>query len=111
MPDLGAPELIIIAAVVLVLFGSKKLPGAAKSLGQSMRIFRSEVKGMKEDDPAPPPATETRRLVAAEQPVPQPVLAPEVTRVTEVTEVTEVAQPEHMHSDHTHTDHTHTELR
>lgn len=68
MPDLGPTELIIIAAVVMVLFGSKKLPGAAKSLGQSMRIFRSEVKGMKEDEPAPPPVTVPRPLPAAEQP-------------------------------------------
>lgn len=41
--DLGAPELIIILAIVLLLFGGKKLPELSKSLGESMRELR---KGM-----------------------------------------------------------------
>jgi sec-independent protein translocase protein TatA len=45
-------HLLIILAVILLLFGAPKLPGLAKSLGQSMRIFRGEVKAMKEDDAA-----------------------------------------------------------
>ena len=47
MPDLGVGELLIIAAVVLVLFGSKKLPEAARSMGRSLRIFKSEVKELR----------------------------------------------------------------
>jgi sec-independent protein translocase protein TatA len=43
-------HLLIILAVILLLFGAPKLPGLAKSLGQSMRIFRGEVKAMKDDD-------------------------------------------------------------
>lgn len=43
-------HLIIILVVVLLLFGAPKLPGLARSLGQSMRIFRSEVKTMKEEN-------------------------------------------------------------
>jgi sec-independent protein translocase protein TatA len=43
------PELIILLVVVMVLFGSKKLPGAARSLGQSLRIFKAETKGLRED--------------------------------------------------------------
>jgi sec-independent protein translocase protein TatA len=43
-------KILIIAAVVLILFGSKKMPDAARSLGRSMRILKSEVKGMHEDD-------------------------------------------------------------
>jgi len=35
-----------------VLFGSKKLPHAARSLGQSMRILKREVQGLHEDEPA-----------------------------------------------------------
>lgn len=50
MPNLGATEIIIILVVIVVLFGAKKLPDAARSLGRSMRIFRSEVKEMKNDD-------------------------------------------------------------
>lgn len=43
-------HIIIIVLVVLLLFGAPKLPGLAKSIGQSMRIFRGEVKSMKSDD-------------------------------------------------------------
>jgi sec-independent protein translocase protein TatA len=45
-------HLLIIVAVVLLLFGAPKLPGFARSLGQSMRIFRSEVKTMKSESEA-----------------------------------------------------------
>ncbi|WIM72443.1 Sec-independent protein translocase subunit TatA [Corynebacterium suedekumii] len=50
MPNLGATELIIIAVVLVLLFGAKKLPDAARSIGRSMRIFKSEVKEMGNDD-------------------------------------------------------------
>ncbi len=40
---------IIIAVVLLLLFGAPKLPAFAKSLGQSMRIFRKEVKTLKDE--------------------------------------------------------------
>ncbi|MGN6605752.1 MAG: Sec-independent protein translocase subunit TatA [Jatrophihabitans sp.] len=44
-------HLIVIAIVALVLFfGWKQLPDMARSLGRSMRIFRTEIKGMSEDD-------------------------------------------------------------
>ncbi|MDQ1577160.1 MAG: sec-independent protein translocase protein TatA [Microbacteriaceae bacterium] len=46
-------HLLIILAVVLLLFGAPKLPGLAKSIGQSMRIFRNEVKSMKDEDAKP----------------------------------------------------------
>ena len=48
--DLGPWEIAIIAVVILVLFGSAKLPQAARSLGRSMRIFKSETKGLISDD-------------------------------------------------------------
>ncbi|MBG6054103.1 sec-independent protein translocase protein TatA [Salinibacterium sp. CAN_S4] len=46
----GWPHLLVILAIVLLLFGAPKLPGLARSLGQSMRIFRSEVKTMKNEN-------------------------------------------------------------
>lgn len=51
-------HLLIVAIVVIVLFGSKKLPDTARALGRSMRILKSEAKAMKEEgaesvDPAP----------------------------------------------------------
>lgn len=44
--------LIVIAAFIL-LFGAKKLPDAARSLGKSMRIFKSEIKEMQSDGDKP----------------------------------------------------------
>ncbi|MFJ9585736.1 Sec-independent protein translocase subunit TatA [Streptomyces acidicola] len=45
-------HLLIVAIVIIVLFGSKKLPEAARGLGRSMRILKSEAKAMKGDEPA-----------------------------------------------------------
>jgi len=52
MGSLGPLEIIAIVLVILVLFGYKKLPAASRSLGQSLRIFKGEMKGMKSDDVA-----------------------------------------------------------
>ena len=43
-------ELIVILIVIAVLFGAKRLPDSARSLGRSLRIFKSEMKEMKDDD-------------------------------------------------------------
>ncbi|MER5431438.1 Sec-independent protein translocase subunit TatA [Streptomyces sp. NPDC002588] len=45
-------HLLIVALVVIVMFGSKKLPDTARALGKSMRILKSEAKAMKEEGPA-----------------------------------------------------------
>jgi len=45
-------EWLIILAIVLVLFGAARLPALARSVGSSMRIFRSEVKKGEEQPPA-----------------------------------------------------------
>ncbi|HTQ93430.1 MAG TPA: Sec-independent protein translocase subunit TatA [Streptosporangiaceae bacterium] len=47
-------KILIIAVVIIVLFGSKKLPHAARSLGQSMRILKKEVSGLHEDEKESP---------------------------------------------------------
>jgi sec-independent protein translocase protein TatA len=44
------PHLIIVLVVIILLFGATKLPALAKAVGQSARIFKSEVKGLKDDD-------------------------------------------------------------
>ena len=43
-------KILIVALVIIVLFGSKKLPSAARSLGQSMRILKKEVQDLHEDE-------------------------------------------------------------
>ena len=56
-------HLLVVAIVVILLFGSKKLPEAARGLGKSMRILKSEAKAMKDEGkttpaPADPPHTD-----------------------------------------------------
>lgn len=46
----GGWELIAILGVLVLLFGASKLPTAARSIGQSMRIFKAEAKGLRSDD-------------------------------------------------------------
>ena len=58
---------LIVLAVVLLLFGSKKLPDAARGLGRSMRIFKSEIKEMQNDD-KPVGPEEPQALTQAGQP-------------------------------------------
>ena len=48
--DIGWQELLIIFVILLLLFGATRLPALSKSLGQSIRGFKT---GLKEDDPAP----------------------------------------------------------
>ncbi len=67
-------HLLIIVFLVLLLFGAPKLPGLAKSVGQSMKIFKNEIKSDKTDTPADasatvPPAT-TPSTPAAPTPAP-----------------------------------------
>ena len=47
---LGGTELLIILAVLLLLFGASKLPELARGSGQALRIFKSETKGLMDDD-------------------------------------------------------------
>ncbi|AGN20558.1 putative twin arginine targeting (Tat) Preprotein translocase subunit [Corynebacterium glutamicum MB001] len=49
MTPAGPAQLLIVALVVIVLFGSNKLPDVARSVGRSMRIFKSEIKEMNKD--------------------------------------------------------------
>lgn len=65
---------LLILAVILLLFGAAKLPALAKSLGQSARVFKGEMKAMKDDDkptgvaPAAPVEPTSTTAVAAADP-------------------------------------------
>jgi sec-independent protein translocase protein TatA len=79
--SLGPLEIIAIVLVILLLFGYKKLPDASRSLGRSLRIFKGEMKGMKDDD-ARESARESVRAKEAAQtstPVRGEVVAPKTT--------------------------------
>ncbi len=51
MPNLGGWELVILIGILVLLFGAKRLPDMARSIGQSARVFKGEMKGMKDDGP------------------------------------------------------------
>ena len=68
-------KILIIAVVVLVLFGSKKLPDAARSLGRSMRILKSEVSNLHEHEDEDTPANTGTPAVAATPAGPAPAPA------------------------------------
>ena len=53
MASIGWAEILICLFVVLLLFGANKLPDLARSMGRSARIFKSEVKEMKEENNTP----------------------------------------------------------
>lgn len=46
----GGWEWMIVIAVLLLLFGAKRLPDMARSVGQSARVFKGEMKGLRDDD-------------------------------------------------------------
>lgn len=50
MGSFSATHWMVIAVIALLLFGYKRLPDAARSLGRSMRIFKSEVSELRTDD-------------------------------------------------------------
>lgn len=75
-------HLIVIALVALVLFfGWKQLPDMARSLGRSLRVFKTEIKGMGDDDKARGAAKEgPRQLEAKPEPQQRPTPRAEVVR-------------------------------
>ncbi|WP_322860611.1 Sec-independent protein translocase subunit TatA [Mycobacterium europaeum] len=60
----------ILAVVVILLFGAKKLPDAARSLGKSMRIFKSELREMQSENKSEPSALDTNSAPSAANPTP-----------------------------------------
>ncbi|MCX6433714.1 MAG: Sec-independent protein translocase subunit TatA [Actinobacteria bacterium] len=78
MPNLKPVEWLIIIAVIVLLFGAKRLPDAARGLGRSLRILKAETKGLADDAPdadasiappaVPPAAIPSTPDVAAPKP-------------------------------------------
>ncbi|GAA3233913.1 hypothetical protein GCM10017691_29940 [Pseudonocardia petroleophila] len=89
MPSLGGWEFVILIGILVLLFGAKRLPDMARSIGQSARVFKGEMKGMKndgaaEETPAPPPAPPAPAPLppAASAPVTPPAPVQESTPAT-----------------------------
>jgi sec-independent protein translocase protein TatA len=58
MPNIGAPEIILLLLVALLLFGAKRLPEIGRSLGSGMREFKDSVTGNSKPEPEPPQTTQ-----------------------------------------------------
>jgi sec-independent protein translocase protein TatA len=82
--NLGATELIIIAVVIILLFGAKKMPDMARSLGRSMRIIKAETKGMRQDDDEAPAAQATTTAPAATPAPAAPAQLPEAMQGSQI---------------------------
>ena len=65
--DLGTPELLIILAIVVLVFGASKLPELARGSGRALRIFKAETKGLIDDDDDETAKTEEQRQIDAKQ--------------------------------------------
>ncbi|PUA83077.1 twin-arginine translocase TatA/TatE family subunit [Nocardioides currus] len=89
MGGLGATELLIIGAIIVMMFGASKLPELARGSGQALRIFKSETKGLMDDDEKDAKHTRdatdapaTPVVSAAPVPPAAPVVEPAPTRST-----------------------------
>ncbi|MDJ0463310.1 Sec-independent protein translocase subunit TatA [Streptomyces sp. H27-C3] len=88
-------EIILIIAVILLLFGAKKLPDMARSLGKSARILKSEAKAMKKDDE--PAADNDAATDASKTTPPQDAAVPRTIQAApgDVTSSRPVNEPNH----------------
>lgn len=67
--NLGTTEILLILAVVVLLFGAKKLPELARGSGRALRIFKAETKGLHDDDDE----KSDREAIESAKDVPNPV--------------------------------------
>lgn len=78
--NLKGPELLILVLVVVLLFGAKRLPDAARSVGRSLRIFKAETKGLIDSEASSaelPGATTSAEQVAGPEAAPAQPSTPE----------------------------------
>ena len=75
--SVGPLEIGILVLVIVLLFGARKLPELARSLGRSMRIFKSEVDEMKHDDAGEAPKAQPNAIESGRNAETQSVAQPE----------------------------------
>ncbi|HEX6932849.1 MAG TPA: twin-arginine translocase TatA/TatE family subunit [Streptosporangiaceae bacterium] len=83
MFDPSAPHIIILLVVVLLLFGSTRLPGAAQALGKSMHIFKRSVKGM-DDDKDKQDENGQGTVTTVVQPTPRELASPQTSQQAQI---------------------------
>jgi len=67
MGNIGAPEIILLLLVALLLFGAKRLPEIGRSLGSGMREFKDSVSGVTKAEPTETQTTQATQLPAGTQ--------------------------------------------
>ncbi len=77
MGSLSPIHWLIVVLVLVVLFGAKRLPDASRSIGRSLRIFKSEMKDMGRDGDT----TDAANTAAPAAPVPPPSVSPHPSHV------------------------------
>lgn len=97
MGSLSIWHWLIVLLVLVVLFGSKKLPDAARGIGRSMRIFKSEIQEMSNDDAKAAPAQPGESAPAAPQ-QPQALPPTDTTASYPSTDQSGTAQPSDRHT-------------
>lgn len=75
MPNLRPMEIIMILLVIIVIFGAAKLPNIAQNVGKSMKVFKKEVKELREDDDDKP--TDPYQATGGVKVDPQPYTPPQ----------------------------------
>ncbi|WKX69429.1 Sec-independent protein translocase subunit TatA [Streptomyces sp. XD-27] len=92
--NLRPAEIVLILVVILLLFGAKKLPDMARSLGKSARILKSEAKAMKKDDEGAAAGAPPADPAAHQEPAPKTIQAApgDVTSSRPVTEPNRTTQ-------------------
>jgi sec-independent protein translocase protein TatA len=88
----GGWELVLVVLVIMVLFGAKRLPEASRSLGRSMRIFKAETKGLRDDDDTTTTVHDTTYVQTPVAP-PAPIVPPVPQASTPQPEQSQPRQP------------------
>ncbi|HZO27845.1 MAG TPA: twin-arginine translocase TatA/TatE family subunit [Chloroflexota bacterium] len=92
MPTLGAPELIIILVIIILIFGVGKLPEVGQALGKGIREFRGAADGAEDEEPPAAPARPAAPAPAAVD-APRPAPAVEAPRQPVATAPAPAAAP------------------
>lgn len=70
MPNIGGPELLIVLAVFVLLFGARKLPELGSSVGKSIKNFKRGITEAKEEEDAAPDSESRQSVTESRQTVP-----------------------------------------
>ena len=103
----GGWEWLIIIGVLVLLFGAKRLPEMARSVGQSARVFKGEMKGLKDDegrdtargDQAQGAPQSGTRPAAPAEPAALPPADPQVSPATGAADGTQPTEPARRDAD------------